>query len=510
MPISESLNPFVSFPIPTDTMTKALIPSLLPIPRFKEPEEETHLPHARKIFALRNIHFRDITALGFDMDYTLSHYRSPEIDALAFKKSSRILVREKGYPAWLLDQEFDDGFAIRGLVLDGNRGNLLKLSRERLVTRACHGTASMSREEINAQYGQRRLTTNAKGFRCVDTLFEIPESHLYALLVDNLDIGRLADKTYLDIFHDVRWAIDTAHRNGEMKSEILAHKEFFILRDPELAPALDRWKRAGKKLFVLSNSEWNFTNGVLSFLLDGEDPTRPHWQDYFDLVVVSAKKPVFFQEQPEAVPHPDYPKVFIGGHADWLETTLGASGQQILYVGDHIYGDILRSKKNVSWHTMLLIPELDITLKKLEQHADDLQEVLHSESLRRRNEVRLSFLQDKLALMKERRHILAQRVSPETQKALDRESSQIKDEITALKNRIQAQQTFVTELERKVESAFNRRWGSLFRDGYDQTRFSDQIQQYACAYTGRISNLYLLDPSIALYAPVPALPHERI
>ena len=93
---------------------KNLVPSLLPVPRFVSAPEEVVLPHARKVFALRNIHFGHVKALGFDMDYTLSHYRSPEIDELAFKKASRLLVREKGYPPWLLEQDFDPTFAIRG------------------------------------------------------------------------------------------------------------------------------------------------------------------------------------------------------------------------------------------------------------------------------------------------------------------------------------------------------------------------------------------------------------
>ncbi len=38
------------------------------------------------------------------------------------------------------------------------------------------------------------------------------------------------------------------------------------------------------------------------------------------------------------------------------------SGDEILYVGDHIFGDIVTSKKNVGWRTMLVVPELDVDL----------------------------------------------------------------------------------------------------------------------------------------------------
>lgn len=40
----------------------------------------------------------------------------------------------------------------------------------------------------------------------------------------------------------------------------------------------------------------------------------------------------------------------------------------MLYVGDHIYGDILRSKKTLGWRTMLVVPELDTELDILQRH----------------------------------------------------------------------------------------------------------------------------------------------
>jgi HAD superfamily 5'-nucleotidase-like hydrolase len=489
---------------------KNVISALLPIPRFVEPDEDVQLPHARKLFPLRNIHFRDIKALGFDMDYTLSHYRSPEIEELAYCSSVRLLVREKQYPDWLLDTHFDPSFAIRGLVLDGVRGNLLKLDSSRQVVRACHGSRPMSREKIDVAYGRRRVVASGAAFRSIDTLFEIPECHLYAMLVDGLDDGRIPGKDFHQVFKDVRWAIDTAHRNGAMKAEILANPELYILRDPGLAAALDRWKRAGKKMFILSNSEWTFTDGVLRFLLDGQDPARPNWIDYFDLVVTSACKPGFFQDGVAPEPLPGQTRAFMGGNALWMEDELQAFGEEVMYVGDHIYGDILRSKKNVSWHTLLLIPELASTLEQLEDQAGELQDFVRFENIRRKSEVRLSLLEDNLRRNHEHRRLLAPRLSREALLALDHEAARLREEVAAAQVDMEAEKKVLAQLDDRLESAFNPNWGSIFRDGYQQTRFADQIQQYACAYTGRISNLYLVDPTTALYAPVPTLPHERI
>lgn len=42
---------------------------------------------------------------------------------------------------------------------------------------------------------------------------------------------------------------------------------------------------------------------------------------------------------------------------------LGAKGKDVLYIGDHIFGDILKSKKIRGWRTFLIIPELATELQ---------------------------------------------------------------------------------------------------------------------------------------------------
>lgn len=42
-------------------------------------------------------------------------------------------------------------------------------------------------------------------------------------------------------------------------------------------------------------------------------------------------------------------------------------GKEILYVGDHIFGDILKSKKRQGWKTFLVVPELNKELQVWEE-----------------------------------------------------------------------------------------------------------------------------------------------
>ena len=135
-------------------------PALLASPPLTDGDDR--LAPAHKLYALRTLPMGEIRAFGFDMDHTLARYKAPEIDELAFKKAARLLVRERGYSPWLLEIEYDPAFAVRGLVLDGLRGNLLKLNRERQVVRACHGSRSLARAEMEGVYSRRRLSTAAK------------------------------------------------------------------------------------------------------------------------------------------------------------------------------------------------------------------------------------------------------------------------------------------------------------------------------------------------------------
>ena len=47
----------------------------------------------------------------------------------------------------------------------------------------------------------------------------------------------------------------------------------------------------------------------------------------------------------------------------------------MLYVGDHIYGDILRSKKTLGWRTMLVVPELETELEVQASHSGVMREL---------------------------------------------------------------------------------------------------------------------------------------
>ena len=81
--------------------------------------DEEPAPTARRIFANRTLNLRSIAAIGYDMDYTLVHYRVEAWEERAYRRLKDILA-EAGWPVAGL--RFEPESVIRGLVVDAGRG----------------------------------------------------------------------------------------------------------------------------------------------------------------------------------------------------------------------------------------------------------------------------------------------------------------------------------------------------------------------------------------------------
>ena len=69
--------------------------------------------------------------------------------------------------------------------------------------------------------------------------------------------------------------------------------EKYVEKDPRLPLLLSRLRAANKSLFLLTNSDFAYTNKIMKYILDEDD----QWtQKYFDFIVCDANKPSFFGE----------------------------------------------------------------------------------------------------------------------------------------------------------------------------------------------------------------------
>eukprot|EP01041_Mallomonas_annulata_P005744 gene5744-11613_t len=350
-----------------------------------EIDAEFDLEH--QIFCNRELNGEQLQAVGFDMDFTLAQYNEA-FDLLAFNGAKAKLHYNLGYPKEVLDFTYEPLKCRRGLIIDKSKGNIIKVDRHKYVRKVYHGETELSVEERKACYltafSQMPTFTEAN-FVNIDTLFLLIDALLFRQLVhlrdQNPDL--LNNKGYEQLYKDIRQSVDLCHRDGVIKDAV----------------SQDPCKEAGKKVFLLTNSMWTYTDAVMTYLTTNSGNTGSNdntmsksksksavttamegeWTALFDLVIVGAAKPSFLTSdyltlfsvmkdgslrniedkdsfklstaKKTASTNSNY-NVIQGGYWQDLHRILEiSSGENIL------------SKRTLGWRTCLIIPELEHELQ---------------------------------------------------------------------------------------------------------------------------------------------------
>ncbi|XP_058652243.1 5'-nucleotidase, cytosolic IIa isoform X3 [Onychostoma macrolepis] len=454
-----------------------------------------------RVFVNRSLAMEKIKCFGFDMDYTLAVYKSPEYESLGFDLTVERLV-SIGYPQELLNFVYDPAFPTRGLVFDTMYGNLLKVDAYGNILVCAHGFNFLRGPEIRELYPNKFIQRgDTERFYILNTLFNLPETYLFACLVDfftscsrytSCEMGFKDGDLFMSfksMFQDVRDAVDWVHFKGSLKEKTVENLEKYVVKDAKLPLLLSRMNEVAK-VFLVTNSDYKYTDKIMTYLFDfphGPKAGTPHrpWQSYFDLILVDARKPVFFGEgtvlrQVDTTTGRlkigtytgplQHGIVYSGGSSDIVCDLLGAKGKDILYIGDHIFGDILKSKKRQGWRTFLVIPEL-----AQELHVWTDKSTLFEE---------LQSLDIFLA---------------ELYKHLDSSSNERPD-ISSLQRRIK-------KVTHDMDMCYGM-MGSLFRSGSRQTLFASQVMRYADLYAASFINLLYYPFSYMFRAAHVQMPHE--
>lgn len=465
-------------------------------------------PPARRIFCNRTLNLRAIQAIGFDMDYTLVHYHQERWEASAYAHLKDRLLAE-GFPVGSL--EFDPELAMLGLVVDTELGNLVKANRFGYVKRACHGTRMLDFDEQRKAYENTMVDLADRRWAFVNTLFGLSESCMYMQLVELFDRGELPGVMgYAKVYEIVRRNLDAAHMEGALKAEIMADPDRFVDRDDELVLALEDLRHAGKKLLLITNSEWSYTKAMMSYCFDRALGGRS-WRSLFDLVIVGARKPAFFSERMPAFEVVDdegrllpsqgkleLGKCYLGANARLVEESLGVPGEDILYVGDHIFADVNVSKSLHRWRTGLVVRELERELDALERFADAQAKLAAMMDEKERMEHRYSLLR-----------LLAQRLERgygERPEGVD--PADVRARMRELRAKLVALDERIAPLAKSAGELNNPRWGLLLRTGNDKSHLARQIERHADVYTSRVSNFLHSTPFVYLRSPRGSLPHD--
>jgi 5'-nucleotidase len=480
---------------------------------------EASIDGTRDIFVNRPLNMSQIHYIGFDMDYTLAIYNKHAIEELAFVKTLEKLVEIKSYPAEILKLVYHDDRLIRGLLIDCQKGNLIKINRFKQVCRVLHGTQPL---ETNVYFNDKVDQSDPQRFSSVDTLFSLPEAYLYMLLVDLVESQVIKDRNYSQLYEDLRYCIDLTHRDGSLKSDILRDIGRYVYKDPHLSLTLDKFIESGKKLFLLTNSEFYYTDMLMEYLLDTDSLHYTSWRDYFEIVIVNARKPSFFKDttpfyRVDESSHEetemeessfDRTGIYSKGNYTTFEKLIQAKGNDVLYIGDHIFGDVMRSDKDSNWRTVLVVQELEAELAVTEEVKEKHLRLRRLSNKWDKLHYELHIFSSQLNTLKNLKFSLRE-LTPAESKALEKTREELEAGIKRCQKEMEKTESKVQTLRAEISSHYHPVWGPLFHDSDEISRFGDQVRGYASLYTSRVSNFFFYPIDRYYKSLRDIMPHDR-
>ena len=115
-------------------------------------------------------------------------------------------------------------------------------------------------------------------------------------------------------------------------------------------------------------------------------------------------------------------------------------GPDVIYAGDHLYGDVIKCRKHCDWRTLLIVPELKHEEKAIQKCSSLTEEINHLETALTKN--------------------------PDSQEL----KIKLNEAVTKISQRFSAT-------------------GSLLRSGNEMTYFASQLLIWADLYTDRVTAL---------------------
>jgi len=450
------------------------------------------------VFINRTINMKKIKAIGFDMDYTIVRYNTEAFEELTHRETLKKLIEVKKFPKEIGKLTFNFNSSIQGLVIDKKRGTLLKVSRFGKVKEAYFGTEPLGFKDMQNIYANRVIELSMDHFQSLDTSFSISNGVLYSQLVQLKREG-LELPDFYHLADDIKDALDICHADGTLKDQVRDDLPRFIIKDPNIARLLERYKDYGKTLVVITNSDYHYTKLLLDYTLNPFLKNHKHWSELFEITITLARKPSFFTDDKSFLKidpatglmsnhwGPVTKGIYQGGFAGKLQKDLNLDGEEILYLGDHIYGDVVSIKKTFNWRTALVLEPLIDEMDSIKKSSHNQKEI--DSLMIQKQELELKLNEFEVAKFEEGEKIDRDEIN-KIYAQIERLNNQISDHIT------------------EYRSHFNPYWGELMRAGQEESRMADQVEKYACLYMTKVSDLLEYSPRTYFRPSKRILPHE--
>jgi HAD superfamily 5'-nucleotidase-like hydrolase len=349
--------------------------------------------------------FADYDCVGFDLDNTLCEYRIKPMVQMIYDVLAEYLISRHDYAADHLRRPIDFEFCQRGLVLDVERGNVLKIDGNGRVLRATHGTRFMSDHEIVTAYGPTRTWSIAEVFarNFLDTwngpmserirplldFFDISVSLVFGRCVDGIDdaAGQSPSGGY-NVWPDVHKGLLNMYTRdnfssdiGEFFPNIKSTPSLYYNRCPEYVIDWLKELKRNSKVFLVSGSHVDYAN------FSAVQSLGTNWKELFDIAVFYARKPGFFSsdrpfystdslmsKECDIVEDIHLGNIYSQGNWNQLynlfKKETGKSNPKCLYVGDNVLQDIVAPSKFCGIDTIAVIEEMKLDCNNIDLNPD--------------------------------------------------------------------------------------------------------------------------------------------
>ncbi|XP_044591006.1 5'-nucleotidase domain-containing protein 1 [Cotesia glomerata] len=336
----------------------------------------------------------DYDCIGFDLDHTLLWYNVTNMVEMEYQVLTKYLVTKKNYNPDFLQKPLtpkDIDFMQKGLVLDFDRGNILKPDSKGVIQHVNHGSTSLSLAQINSIYPNQRWESldafinnpldvwegpHSKKMRALMDYYDMPASLAFARAVDDIDSRNGGEVEKYEAWNDVTEALTNMYERGQFKKNL---GEYFVnlKSNPDkylrkCSQEIVSWLKELKKTrvtFLVTGSNLDFADFTATHTI-GED-----WRSLFDVIVCFAKKPGFFTgsrpflalegyEEAQEVKGDELIRGGIYSQGNWKELKslfgkiTGKSEPKCLYLGDNLIQDVFVPAGHAGLDTVVVSEEM--------------------------------------------------------------------------------------------------------------------------------------------------------
>ncbi|KAN0029836.1 hypothetical protein ACTA71_007973 [Dictyostelium dimigraforme] len=368
--------------------------------------------------------FKNVNVIGFDMDMAIVRYNNDAIATLIYECMLEHLVTV--FP-FLKESKLDFSFSKRGLVIDLELGLVLKLDNKKRVIKAFRGKSIVSKEELDSIYHDEQVIGSSSPLKDYDggnsarfftmiSFFETPITSVFRDFMEHQNNESIRLGKPIDYSTFKQFGKEISVSFGKHFNDFYTGHYYTSFRnDPskyiyKVSDQLKNWlmeirSKNNTKVLLITNSKSEYCHSVMEYSFGA------NFRDYFDCIIVDAKKPEFFKGDINSKPftklmsfHPkeksDYIQcpnielgvtqdtVFKGGNIHLLLNKLKDHFQKdqisFCYVGDNLIGDVV-APKQVQLMTVAIIEEIqdpdEIIILKREKNTKNQEVQVNNEGL---------------------------------------------------------------------------------------------------------------------------------